>query len=91
VAALYARGQTTSRPLAGTPLIVVAAVPRGSPPGVSLDDWRREKAKHMSELAHLSSRGRVVTDTSSGHHIQLDDPTAVIHAIRDVMAAASRR
>ena len=90
LAALYARRQTTPQPLGAVPLVVVAAVPGGSPPGVSLDDWRREKADHMSDLAHLSSRGRVVTDTLSGHHVQLDDPQVVIRAIREVVAVALR-
>lgn len=44
----------------------------------------------MNDLADLSSRGRVVTHTQSGHHIQLDAPGVVIRAIRDVIAEAQR-
>lgn len=90
LAALYARRRGTPQPLGRTPLIVVAAVPGGAPPGVSLDDWRREKADHMSDLATLSSRGRVIS-VHSGHHIQLEDPAVVIRAIRDVIREAQLR
>ncbi|MDH4044828.1 MAG: alpha/beta hydrolase [Gemmatimonadota bacterium] len=91
LAAIYARRRETPQPLGGTPLIVIAAVPGSAPPGVSLDEWRREKADHMSDLARLSSRGRVVTDAPSGHHLQLDDPLVVIRAIRDVIREVQQR
>lgn len=91
MAALHARREKTPQPLDGVALIVVAAVPGGSPPGVTLDNWRQEKAAHMSDLGRLSTRGRVVTDTLSGHHIQLDHPAVVIRAIRDVIAESMRR
>lgn len=87
MAALYARRREMPQPLGETLLIVVAAVPRGAPPGGSLDAWRREMADQMTDLAGLSSRGRVVR-VQSGHHIQLDDPAVVIRALRDVIREA---
>ncbi len=91
LAAIHARRRDHPRPLGELPLIVVAAVPGGAPPGLSLEEWRREKADHMRDLAGLSARGRVVTETASGHHIHLDAPLAVIRAIRDVLHEAGPR
>jgi pimeloyl-ACP methyl ester carboxylesterase len=81
--ALYVRRQHEA-PVAA-PLVVLAAVPSEAPPGVSLADWRREKLDHMADLARLSATGRVVVDTLSGHHIQLDDPALVVRAVMQVI------
>jgi pimeloyl-ACP methyl ester carboxylesterase len=86
LAGIFARRRPRS--LGALPLIVVAAVPADAPPGVSLADWRREKSDHMADLAGLSSRGRVLTDSLSGHHVQLDDPRLVVEAVREVAREA---
>jgi pimeloyl-ACP methyl ester carboxylesterase len=54
--------------------------------GAAKDEHRKEHA----ELAALSTRGRLIVATRSGHHVQLDEPGLVIAAIRDVVAAARR-
>ena len=41
----------------------------------------------QAELAGLSSRGRLVVATDSGHYIQLERPELVIDAIGEVVAA----
>ena len=59
----------------------------GTPAGTRLDRsygkiWN---ALHQ-DLAHLSSRGTHRTIKGSGHHIQLDQPQAVIDAVYDVLS-----
>ncbi len=50
-----------------------------------------ESRLHMHErLTHLSSRGRHVTVPQSGHFIHLDQPEAVVQAIREVLDEARR-
>jgi pimeloyl-ACP methyl ester carboxylesterase len=46
--------------------------------------WQRLQ----DEVAALSSRGRQVTVAGAGHKIHIDQPTAVIAAIREMVSAA---
>lgn len=79
------------QPLGAIPLIVIAPIPRGSPPTVSPDAWRQEYADNMGDLARLSRQGRVIADSLSGHHVHLDNPRIVITAIRDVVRDLAQR
>lgn len=49
-----------------------------------------EHKKRQAALASLSSTGKQVIATRSGHHIPLDQPDVVVTAIRDVLTAAAR-
>ena len=49
-----------------------------------------EHKKKQAALASLSSAGKQVVATRSGHHIPLDEPDIVVTAIREVMTAAAR-
>jgi hypothetical protein len=68
------------------PLIVVMGTQkRGPPPGLSEADWRSDSLR--IDLSKLSRRGRLVTDSSSGHHVQLYNPSFVVSMIREVIHA----
>ena len=43
------------------------------------------------DLLKLSRNSKQIIATTSGHHIQLDDPELVIDAIREVVEAVRRR
>jgi len=59
------------------PLVVLSGGHHAAP----YSDWQRD-------LAQLSSRGRHVVASDSGHWIHLDNPELVTGAIREVVAAA---
>jgi len=88
IAAIYAARQLDPQPLKSLPLVVITGTQGDVPPSTDTAAWRREKADHMKDLSHLSSAGRLISDAHSGHHVQLDDPTAVVAAIEEVMKAA---
>jgi pimeloyl-ACP methyl ester carboxylesterase len=50
----------------------------------SNDAWE----KMQEELAHLSTRGTQTIAKNSGHYIQIDQPEAVVEAIRNVVSQA---
>jgi len=63
--------------LGDLPLVVLSGDHHAGP----YTDWQRE-------LAQLSSCGRHVVASDSGHWIHLDRPELVVRAIREVVAAA---
>lgn len=79
-----------AQPLGDIPLVVLV---RGRPddqgPGAQAreDEHRQEQVA----LSGLSRKGRYVIADRSAHHVQLDQPDLVVTAIRDVIAAASRK
>lgn len=86
MAMFYAKWSASPNPLGDLPLIVVMGTQgTGPPPGLSLELWRSDSLR--IDLSRLSSRGRLLTDTLSGHHVHLDNPRAVVSAIRDVLRA----
>jgi pimeloyl-ACP methyl ester carboxylesterase len=83
LAALRTRDHTTQTSLDSLPLIVIA---RGRPdetgPGAAA-----EEQQHRDDLAIIaarSRRGRVIVAVNSDHHVQLEEPEVVVHAIREV-------
>jgi pimeloyl-ACP methyl ester carboxylesterase len=70
-------------PLDSLPLIVVLGTQRARPPGLSEAEWRSDSLR--IDLSKLSRRGRLVSDTLSGHHVQLDNPGLVVTLVRDVL------
>jgi pimeloyl-ACP methyl ester carboxylesterase len=88
MARLFAERQKNGTPLGNIPLVVVYGT-RGVivPPGVNEEALRREIDSLRNDYAHLSRSGRLVIDTLSGHHVQLDNPAVVVRVIRDVLRA----
>lgn len=64
------------------PLIVLAA----GQTMAQLPIWREAQRQQ----AELSSEGRLIVAQGSGHYFQWEQPTLVIDAIRQVIAAAQR-
>jgi pimeloyl-ACP methyl ester carboxylesterase len=68
------------------PLIVLSHDPdKVKFPGNLTEPVNREWGKMQEELAHLSSNGSRLVVKGSGHDIQIDDPEAVVNAIRKVV------
>ena len=85
LAAMFSNRRLNPQPLGNVPLVVIFGARVEEPPGVPLEEWRRERSDQMADLSRLSLRGRVVTDERSGHHVHLDDPPIVIEAIRETL------
>ena len=79
-----------SGPLQDIPLVALAAHIRHSAEGVPADILDAVFMELQSELATLSSRGKLVVVEESGHFIQLDQPGSVVEAIREVVTAARK-
>ena len=84
MAAFYAKWAAVRHPLGEVPLVVVSGTHMGPPPpGLSEAELRSDSLR--LDLSRLSSRGRLVTDSLSGHHVQLDNPRLIVRIIRDVL------
>lgn len=86
LAALRAQRANGPHPLGDLPLIVIT---RGLPEETGPDAVARER-EHREDhaaVAALSSRGRQIIATHSGHHAQLDEPQLVVSAVREVVTA----
>jgi pimeloyl-ACP methyl ester carboxylesterase len=89
LASLRAERAKTEHPLGDMPLIVVTR-------GISEEDgpdgkaFEEEHRRDHAAIAAMSRNGKLVIATHSGHHIQIDQPELVIHAIRDVLAAVPK-
>jgi pimeloyl-ACP methyl ester carboxylesterase len=57
---------------------------------ISSTDPDEHRVEQQEALARLSTRGRHIVASNSGHWIPLDQPEAVIGAIRDVLAETRR-
>jgi pimeloyl-ACP methyl ester carboxylesterase len=85
-AAFFNRWATDPHPFGDLPVIVILGTQRTGPPaGLSLAEWRSDSLR--IDHSKLTRRGRLVTDTASGHHEQLDNPALVIDLIREVLKA----
>lgn len=90
-AEFYASRKAQPYPLGETPLIVLTRGKREYPDteaGTKLNDDRK---RMQLDLLNLSRNSKQIIATTSGHHIQLDDPKLVIDAIRQVVEAVRRR
>ena len=85
MAGFFNKWSADPHPLDSLPLIVVIGTQGASlpPPGLFEADWRGDSLR--IDLSRLSRRGRLVRDTLSGHHVQLDNPALVVTLIRDVL------
>ncbi len=81
--------------LGDIPLVVLSAgqSPISAGRGISAGDVEQFMAlapRLQADLAALSPRGKQVVAEQSGHYIQVDQPEAVVAAIREVVEAARR-
>lgn len=89
-AEIYAARKTREYLLGDTPLIVLT---RGKSEYPDTEEGRQldEDRKRMQlDLVNLSRNSKQMIATTSGHHIQLDDPKLVIDAIRQVVDSIRR-
>ena len=86
MAAFYNQWKSNPAPFGDLPLIVIMGTQgRGPPPGLPIAEWRSDSLR--IDLSRLSRRGRLVTDTLSGHHVQLDNPSLVVGLVREIVRA----
>jgi pimeloyl-ACP methyl ester carboxylesterase len=82
--------QAGEQPLGDRPLIVLTAGQRAAPGATPFDDQQipadPEVITAQGRLAALSSRGEQRVSEQSGHDLHLNDPEAVVDAVRDVVA-----
>jgi pimeloyl-ACP methyl ester carboxylesterase len=75
--------------LGNLPLMVLSHDPdKMRFPGNLTEPVNREWGKMQEELAHLSSNGSHFVVKGSSHDIQIDNPEAVVNAIREVVSKA---
>jgi len=80
------------RMLGNTPLVVLAAGKVDPPPGVSQELWvqlRAERRVQLADLTALSSKARLIRDSTSGHDIPKDNPQLIAACIANVVSVAS--
>ncbi len=90
-AEFYAARKGRPYPLGYIPLIVLTRGKAEYPDtaeGRQLDENRK---RMQLDLLELSRNSKQIIATTSGHHIQLDDPKLVIDAIRQVVEPVRRR
>jgi pimeloyl-ACP methyl ester carboxylesterase len=85
LALLFREREENPQPLGALPLVVLHAAASELPPGVDEAEWRKERLDQQTDLARLSSNGRLIADPTSGHFIHFDNPSLVISAILDVV------
>lgn len=90
LAELHARRLIEPQRFGKLPVVAILGERISVPPGVDAEAWRREKHEQMLDLSRLSRRGRLIVDRSSGHSVHLDNPSAVISAVREVIADSRR-
>jgi pimeloyl-ACP methyl ester carboxylesterase len=75
------------------PLVVLARTSGGYESGMNIspDSLERDRRRLMADLAALSTRGRLIFATASGHNIHLEQPELVVTAIREVVRSSRRR
>jgi pimeloyl-ACP methyl ester carboxylesterase len=78
--------------LGDMPLVVLSRglTQMSTGPGVSAEDVTGFKAAEdamQAEMAALSTRGKQIIAEDCGHHIHVEQPQLVIHAIREVVEA----
>jgi pimeloyl-ACP methyl ester carboxylesterase len=84
--------QIESMPVSAQETLVAAAGSYGDLPLVTISSTRIGEHRHRQQeaLATLSTRGRHLIASNSGHWIPLDQPDLVTHVIRDVRQETMR-
>jgi pimeloyl-ACP methyl ester carboxylesterase len=85
--------QQFGHPLGDLPLITMIGMKEAEdrPPSMSAEQWHtlhEEKIEQKRAFITLSMNSKAVEVQDAGHAIHLEDPDAVVNAIRDVMNAA---
>jgi pimeloyl-ACP methyl ester carboxylesterase len=85
--------QQFGRPLGDKPLITMIGMKETEDPPASItaEQWRalhQEKIEQKRAFVTLSTNSEAVEVQDAGHPIHLEDPNAVVKAIREVMNAA---
>ena len=78
---MYATRHKTEHPLGNLPIIVLSRS-RNEYPAAVAEQMTREHEVQQADLAALSENSTQIVVPNSGHHIQLDQPDAVVGAIR---------
>ena len=90
MAALYDSTQRRPAQIGDMPLhVLIAGRPDPKPPNIADTVWTRlmeEKVEQKERFGSLSRRSVVRVIEDSGHHIQLEQPTLVVDAVRHVIA-----
>ena len=84
-AEIYAARKTHEYPLGDTPLIVLTRGKSEYPDTEEGKQLNEDRKRMQLDLLKLSRNSKQIIATTSGHHIQLDDPELVINAIRQVI------
>ena len=90
-AEVYEARKTHDYPLGNIPLIVLTRGKSEYPAGQSGQKLNEERQRMQADLLNLSRNSKQIVATSSGHHIQLDDPALVIDAIVQVVDSVRSR
>lgn len=88
-ARIHARTSAARYPLGDMPVIVLERTRDEYPPEYAAE-LAREHKEQQQRLAALSSAGELVVVPDAGHHIQLDQPDAVVRAIHSVIHRSRR-
>lgn len=83
-ALMYERRHSAEHPLGRLPVIVLSRS-RNEYPAKVAEQMTKEHEAQQSDLAALSENSRQIIVPDSGHHIQLDQPAAVVSAIRELV------
>ncbi len=90
-AEFYAARKAQEYPLGDSPLIVLTRGKRGYPDTAEGRQLDEDRKRMQLDLLKLSRNSKQMVATTSGHHIQLDDPKLVIGAVREVVESVRRR
>ena len=91
--ALHDVGGPGEFPLGDRPLIVLTrSLPEtDNEKGWTVEQQEQDHKRLQAELARLSRNSRQMVVEKSGHHIQLDQPEAVVDAVRRVVTAVREK
>jgi pimeloyl-ACP methyl ester carboxylesterase len=91
--ALHDVGGTGDSPLGDRPLIVLMrSLPEtDNEKGWTVEQQEQDHKRLQAALARLSRNSRQLVVEKSGHHIQLDQPEAVVDAVRRVVTAVREK
>jgi pimeloyl-ACP methyl ester carboxylesterase len=87
-AEMYAARKSHQSPLGDIPLIVLTRGKSEYPDDEAGRQLNEDRKRMQLDLVGLSRNSKQIVATTSGHHIQLDDPELVIDAIRQVVDSA---
>lgn len=87
MAAFYGTWAGTSHPLGDVPLVVITGTKSRVPPSGLTEAQLRADSLRL-DLTKLSSRGREVRDSLSGHHVQRDNSALIVDVVRRMMSPA---